>query len=80
MNIDPRRVDIVRQVIPEVVAAGNADFRPGHVASIQRERNDPIPVWELRAIFVMLQAEGFLQLDDSTGNWSLSPEAQAAAG
>ncbi len=78
-SVDERRLKLVKATIAEIVAGGRTEFRPGDVASVHRASGDPIPVWELRAMFTVLQHQGYLVLDENTANWQLGPEAQSVA-
>jgi len=80
MNEELRRLNTVQSAIEAVVAAGQESFRPGDVASHQRQAEDPIPVWQLRQTFQVLQAQGFITLDEATGNWHKTNRNAAAAG
>jgi len=75
LSIDRRRTAIVFDIIKEVVAGGKAEFRPGDVNSILRERNQPMGTWEVRGEFSRLQDCNAISLDVATGNWRLIDQA-----
>ena len=79
MNEDARRLAAVQAAIKTLVADGASQFRPGDVATHQRNLGDPIPVWELRAIFTELGNREFITLDEATGSWSLSANSNSVA-
>ena len=55
MSIDKRRTEIVEAAIDEIIENGKAEFKPGDVADLLRDKNDPISVWQLRAEFSSLE-------------------------
>ena len=66
MSIDKRRTEIVEAVIDEIVENGKATFKPGDVADLLRDKNDPISVWQLRAEFSSLEDAGLILFDSET--------------
>lgn len=79
MSEDARRLKLVQAAIEALIAAGAKEFRPGDVASYQRENGDPIPVWELRGVFTALRAQGFIEADASTGAWHMKGDKKSAS-
>ncbi len=78
MSVDRRRNNIVRDIIRELVSDGAKEFRPGHVADVLRERNDPTGVWQIRGEFSILEADGYIEVIPESGNWRMCDEANAA--
>jgi hypothetical protein len=79
MSEDARRLKLVQAAIEALIAAGATEFRPGDVASYQRDKSDPIPVWELRGIFTILSAQGLIEADPSTGAWQMKGDKKSAS-
>ncbi len=79
MSEDARRIKLVLAAIEALIAAGATEFRPGDVASYQRDNGDPVPVWELRAIFTALSAQGLIEANASTGAWQMKGDKKSAA-
>ena len=69
MSIDKRRTEIVEAVIDEIVENGKATFKPGDVADLLRDKNDPISVWQVRAEFSSLEGAGLIDFDSETALW-----------
>ena len=69
MSIDKRRSEIVEAVIDEIVENGKARFKPGDVADLLRDKNNPISVWQLRAEFSSLEGAGLIDFDSETALW-----------
>ena len=80
MNEELRRRKTIQATIEALVADGQHSFRPGDVASRQRQADDPIPVWQLRQVFHELQQQGIIQLDEASGYWHKTGGSAAAAG
>ena len=79
LTIDQHRTDQVLEVIQRIVDAGQTDFRPGHIADELREEGLPLLSWEIRGELSRLAAEGLIEADPATGNWSLTPAASRKA-
>ena len=69
MSIDKRRTEIVEAVIDEIVENGKATFKPGEVADLLRDKNEPISVRQLRAEFSSLEGAGLIDFDSETALW-----------
>ena len=69
MSIDKRRTEIVEAAIDEIIENGKAAFKPGDVADLLRDKNDPISVWQLRAEFSSLEEAGIIDFDSETALW-----------
>ena len=81
MSIEQRRTATVLDIIQNLVAAGQAQVRPGHVNSQLREMNQPMGTWEVRAEFSRLVREGYLTPNPATGDFQLTEKsAQESAG
>ena len=72
MSLDKRRIETVSTVIRELTEQGKKGVRPGDVAEKLRTSNSPIGVWQIRADFVQLTEEGFLELEQERGFWRLA--------
>ncbi|MCZ6459420.1 MAG: hypothetical protein O6766_08670 [Gammaproteobacteria bacterium] len=75
MSIEQRRTKIVFAVIEEIVSQGRTQFRPGDVASVLRESDRPLGVWEIQGEFSILEAEGLIKLDPVTAQYLLGESA-----
>ena len=69
MSIDKRRTEIVEAVIDEIVENGKATFKPGDVADLLRDKNEPISVWQLRSELSSLEGAGLIDFDSETALW-----------
>ena len=69
MSIDKRRTEIVEAAIDEIIENGKAAFKPGDVADLLRDKNDPIIVWQLRAEFSSLEDAGVIDFDSEAALW-----------
>ena len=80
VSIDKRRTEIVEAAIDEIIENGKAEFKPGDVADLLRDKNDPISVWQLRAEFSSLEESGVIDFDSETALWkrSGSPSIKSA--
>ena len=72
VSLDKRRIEIISAVIRELTQQGKNEVRPGDVAEKLRTSNSPIGVWQIRADFAQLTAEGFLKLEHDRGFWHLA--------
>lgn len=79
MSEDARRLKLVQAAIEALIAAGASEFRPGDVATYQRNNGEPVPVWELRGIFTLLAERGLIEVDATTGAWRMKDGNQSAA-
>ena len=71
MSIDKRRTEIVEAAIDEIIENGKAAFKPGDVADLLRDKNDPISVWQLRAECSSLEEAWLIDFDSETALWKL---------
>ena len=71
MSIDRRRIEQVLSIIRDLTADGSKQTTPADVAAQLRADNSPIPVWQLRADFSQLAAEGEIELDQETATWRM---------
>ena len=69
VSIDKRRTEIVEAAIDEIIENGLAEFKPGDVADLLRDKNDPISVWQLRAEFSSLEESRVIDFDSETALW-----------
>ncbi len=72
MSIERRRTKAIYTIIQNIVSEGATDFRPGDVATQLRENGQPMEAWEIRGEFSVLQAEGLITLDKTTGDYALA--------
>lgn len=80
MSIEQRRTKKIFEVIQEIVAAEGHHFRPGDIASVLRDRGQPLGTWEIRGQLSILEAEGLVRLDPESGTWEIaSSNSQRAA-
>ena len=71
LSIERRRREIVQAAIEGLFEEGKSEFRPGDIAEILRERNDPMGVWQLRAEFSSLEEDGLIEYDQVKGFWRI---------
>jgi hypothetical protein len=71
LSIDRRRIEQVLSIIRDLTANGSKRMTPADVAEQLRADNSPIPVWQLRADFSQLAAEGEIELDQETATWRM---------
>jgi hypothetical protein len=64
-------------ILQEFVKNGKANFRPGDVNSVMRERGSPLGTWEMRAEFAALEKTGRIACDADTGLWHLTDKASS---
>ena len=80
MSIDQHRTDQVFELIEELVANGQTEFRPGHLADALREAGAPMLTWEIRGELARLEAAGLIASHEQTGAYSLAPAASRKTG
>ena len=83
MSIEHRRTEAVFAIVTELFADGRSSIRPGDVSEVLREQNAPLGLWQLRAEFSILEAEGRIECNAETGEWVLGKapaEQKPAAG
>lgn len=78
MSIANRRTKLVLSVFETLVSKGAAAVRPGDIASLLRERNQPLSFWEIRGELSTLEALGLIASNPDTGEWR--PVAKSSAG
>lgn len=78
MSEDARRLKLVQAAIEALITAGATEFRPGDVATYQRNLGEPIPVWELRGSFSLLAEKGLIEVDAGTGAWHMKGSDKSA--
>ena len=83
MSIDRKRTETLFNLICELTAAGEAEFRPGDICSLLRERNQPMGAWMVRREFAKLEDEGLIAVDPANGAWhrtgqAANPDSDAA--
>ena len=79
MSIDRKRTETVFDLICELVASGPAEFRPGDICSLLRERDQPMGAWMVRNEFSRLEDEGLVTMDPASGAWHRAGQAAKAA-
>ncbi len=75
LSIELRRTKTVLAVIEEIVSQGRTQFRPGDVATVLRDRGQPLGVWAIQGEFAILEAEGLIKLDPATAHYLLDESA-----
>lgn len=75
MSTEQRRTELVYEVIQELFAEGKSSIRPGDVTTVLRDRNAPIPTWQMRGEFANLESQNLIQCDPETGHWHLTENA-----
>ncbi|MXW50946.1 MAG: hypothetical protein F4X81_08990 [Gammaproteobacteria bacterium] len=83
MSIDRKRTETIFDLICELVASGQAEFRPGDICTLLRERNQPMGTWMVRREFSKLADEGLIAVDPASGAWhrtgkAAKPDSDAA--
>ncbi len=67
-----KRTRLVLDAFEQLTADGAADLRPGDVAALLREKEQPLGAWEVRYEFSSLEAEGLISCETDTGTWRLA--------
>ena len=75
MSTDRKRTETVYAIILELVQGGLEHLRAGNVNDTLRERGQPMGSWEVRGEFTNLQAQGLIELDETTGDWHTTENA-----
>ena len=75
MSIDRKRTETVFDLICELVAAGQAEFGPGDICSLLRERNQPMGAWMVRHELSKLEDEGLIAVYPASGAWYRTGQA-----
>ena len=83
MSIDRKRTETLFDLICELVASGQAEFGPGDICTLLRERNQPMGAWMVRREFSNLEDAGLIAVDPASGAWhrtgqTAQPDANAA--
>jgi repressor of nif and glnA expression len=79
LSIEQRRTKRIFEVIQEIVGAQGHGFRPGDIASVLRERGQPLGAWEIRGQLSILEAEGLIRLEPESGTWEIVSSANQRA-
>lgn len=80
LSIDRKRTETLHALICELTEAGRAEFRPGDLCTLLRERNQPLGAWLVRREFSTLEAQGLIAIDPASGLWRRTgKQPQAAA-
>jgi hypothetical protein len=75
-----KRTRLVLDTIDQLVADGAELIRPGDVATVLREKSQPLGIWEIRYELSTLESEGILRNDPDSGEWILSKGRARKAG
>ena len=75
MSIDRKRTETLFDLICELTASGQAEFRPGDLCALLRERNQPMGAWMVRREFSKLEEEGLIAADPASGAWRRTGQA-----
>ena len=79
MSIDRKRTEILFGLICELDGNGQAEFRPGDLCALLRERNQPMGAWMVRREFSKLEDEGLIAIDPASGAWHRTGQAAKPA-
>ncbi len=79
MSIDQKRTETLFDLICELAASGQAEFRPGDLCTILRDRNQPMGAWMVRREFSKLEVEGLITFDPASGAWRRTGQAAKPA-
>ena len=79
MSADKLHQDQIYLVIQKMVADGNLDFTPGHVADALRAAGNPMGTWQIRAVLTDLEAAGLITHDADRNRWALAVGHRKAA-
>ena len=74
-----RITKLIKRVFDEIAASDADGVRPGDIAQVLRERNQPVPVWEIRGALARLEAEGLVSLDATHAIWRPAQSAKQAS-
>ena len=75
MSIDQKRTETIFDLVCEMTAAGQAEFRPGDVCALLRERNQPMGIWMVRRELSKLEDDGLVAIDPASGAWHRTGKA-----
>ena len=67
-----KRTRLVLDTFKQLIADGLSEIRPGNVASLLREKGQPLGAWEVRYEFSSLESEGLIACDAESGAWHLT--------
>lgn len=79
MSIDRKRTETLCALICELTEAGRAEFRPGDLCALLRERNQPLGAWLVRRELSTLEAQGLIAMDPASGLWRRTGKQPPAA-
>ena len=79
MSIDQKRTETLFDLICELAASGQAEFRPGDLCALLRERNQPMGAWMVRRELSKLEADGLIAIDPASGAWHRTGQAAKPA-
>ena len=79
MSIDRKRTETLCALIYELAEAGPAEFRPGDLCALLRERNQPLGAWLVRRELSALEAQGLIAMDPASGLWRCAGKQPRAA-
>ena len=72
MSIQKRQAETTFEIFKTLVGEGKADVRPGDIATVMRNRNSPMGVWEIRGLLSELADQGLITVNPETGAWMLA--------
>ena len=75
-----KRTRLVLDAFEQLTADGAAELRPGDVAALLREKEQPLGAWEVRYEFSNLEAEGLIRCETDSATWRLAEGQSRKAG
>ena len=78
MSTQARKTRLILETIQQIVADGQTDFGPGHVADALRKTSSAMLTFEIRGEFSKLEADGLITVDPNTGLYRLAQTASQA--
>lgn len=79
MSIDRKRTETLYALICQLAEAGHAEFRPGDLCALLRERDQPMGAWLVRRELSTLEAQGLVAIDPASGLWRRTEKRLQAA-
>ena len=79
MSIERKRIETLHDLICELVEGGQAEFRPGDLCDLLRQRNQPLGAWLVRREFSTLETLGLIAIDPVSGLWRRTGKLLEAA-